>query len=76
VVSASNSLGAHLSERRRFLSFPYRLDATWIAVDETKPGYADRVAPQAYARSIAALRRDPAWGLVLEDDGVLLFRKN
>lgn len=76
VVSASNSLGAHLSERRRFLSFPYRLDATWIAVDETKPGYADRVAPQAYARSIAALRGDPAWQLVHEEDGVLLFRQS
>ena len=40
VVSATNSLGAHLSARRRVLSFPYLQDATWIAADETAPGYA------------------------------------
>src|SRR4051812_36869280 len=45
VVSATNSLGAHLSARRRVLSFPFVQDATWIAADETSPGYADRLAP-------------------------------
>src|SRR5205823_2148521 len=38
VVSATNSLGAPLSARRRVLSFPIVRDATWIAADETKPG--------------------------------------
>ena len=75
VVSASNSLGAHLSGRRRFLSFPIRADATWIAVDERSPGYLDRFAPGPYAIAIARLRRDPQWQLVLEADGVLLFRR-
>src|SRR5207248_824767 len=64
VVSATNSLGAHLSARRRFLSFPIRADATWIAVDQTKPGYLDRNDPAATARALAALRRDPPWPLV------------
>jgi len=45
VVSVTNSLGAHLSARRRVLSFPFLQDATWIAADETQPGYADRFAP-------------------------------
>ncbi|HMI28417.1 MAG TPA: DUF2079 domain-containing protein, partial [Gaiellaceae bacterium] len=45
VVSATNTLGAHLSARRRVLSFPFVQDATWIAADETQPGYADRYAP-------------------------------
>jgi uncharacterized membrane protein len=75
VVSAGNSLGAHLSARRRVLSFPYVEDATWVAVDETQPGYADRVAPLPNAVRIAWLRRNPAWRLVFEQDGVLVFRK-
>jgi hypothetical protein len=75
VVTATNSLGAHLSARRRFLSFPIRHDATWIAVDQTKPGYLDRNDAAATARALAALRRDPRWRLVFRDDGVFVFRR-
>ena len=75
VVCASNSLGAHLSARRRVLSFPYVQDATWVAADETQPGYADRVAPQPTAVQLAWLRRNPAWRLVFEQDGVLIFKR-
>jgi uncharacterized membrane protein len=76
VVSASNALGAHLSERRRVLSFPYRQDADWVVVDETRPSYADRaVAPVEAAAAVAWLRRDDDWQLVFEEDGVLVFRR-
>jgi uncharacterized membrane protein len=75
VVSATNTLGAHLSARRRVLSFPYVQDATWIAADETQPGYADRYAPVPTALALAALRRDPDWRLVFEQDGVLVFNR-
>jgi uncharacterized membrane protein len=75
VVSATNSLGAHLSARRRVLSFPYIRDARWIAADETQPGYADRVAPLATAVQLARLRRNPAWELVFSEDGVLVFHR-
>jgi uncharacterized membrane protein len=75
VVSATNTLGAHLSARRRVLSFPYVQDATWIAADETQPGYADRYAPLPTALALAALRRDPDWRLVFEQDGVLVFNR-
>jgi uncharacterized membrane protein len=75
VVSATNTLGAHLSARRRILSFPYVQDATWIAADETQPGYADRYAPLPTALALAALRRDPDWRLVFEQDGVLVFNR-
>jgi uncharacterized membrane protein len=75
VVSATNSLGAHLSARRRVLSFPYVQDATWIAADETQPGYADRVAPLPATAQLIWLRRNPAWQLVFEQDGVLVFRR-
>jgi uncharacterized membrane protein len=75
VVSATNSLGAHLSERERVLSFPYIRDATWVAADETQPGYADRIAPLPTAVRLAGLRRNPSWRLVFSEDGVLVFRR-
>jgi uncharacterized membrane protein len=74
-VSATNSLGAHLSARRRVLSFPHVQDAEWVAADETKPGYGDRFAPLATAVRIARLRRNPFWKLVFEEDGVLVFKR-
>jgi uncharacterized membrane protein len=75
VVSATNSLGSHLSARRRLLSFPYVQDAKWIAADETQPGYADRWDPLATATGLARLRRNPNWRLVFSEDGVLVFRR-
>jgi uncharacterized membrane protein len=75
VVSATNTLGAHLSARRRFLSFPFLEDATWIAADETQPGYADRFAPLPTAVQLLWLRRNPDWELVFEQDGILVFRR-
>jgi uncharacterized membrane protein len=75
VVSATNSLGAHLSARRRVLSFPYIQDATWVAVDESRPGYADRLAPLPTAVQVVWLRRNPAWRLVFERDAVLVFHR-
>ena len=75
VVSATNTLGAHLSARKRVLSFPFVQDATWIAADETQPGYADRYAPLPTAIQLSELRRNPDWRLVFEQDGVLIFNR-
>jgi uncharacterized membrane protein len=75
VVSATNTLGGHLSARPRVLSFPFVQDATWIAADETQPGYADRYAPVPTAVELAVLRRNPEWRLVFEEDGILVFRR-
>ena len=75
VVSATNSLGAHLSARRRVLSFPFLQDAQWIAADETAPGYADRLAPLPTAVQLSWLRRNPEWRLVFERDGILIFHR-
>jgi len=75
VVCATNSLGAHLSARRRVLSFPYVQDATWVAVDLKSPGYADRIAPLATRAQLAALRRNPAWRVVFASDGVVVLRR-
>ena len=75
VVSATNTLGAHLSARRRILSFPVIQDAAWIAADETSPGYADRLAPLPTAVQLSWLRRNPEWRLVFERDGILIFHR-
>jgi uncharacterized membrane protein len=75
VVSATNTLGAHLSARRRLLSFPYLQDAQWVAADETEPGYADRLAPLPTAVQLSWLRRNPEWRLVFERDGILIFHR-
>ncbi len=75
VVSATNSLGAHLSARRRVLSLPKLSDATWVAADETRSSYADRFAPLPSAAALVRLRRSPDWRLVFERDGVLVFRR-
>lgn len=74
-VSATNSLGAHLSERRVVLSFPKLAEATWVAVDETRPSYADRLAPIPAAAALARLRRNPGWMLVFQEDGIAVFRR-
>jgi uncharacterized membrane protein len=75
VVSATNSLGAHLSARRRILSFPRLDDAGWVAVDETNGSYLDSTGPLPMETDVVELRRDPTWRLVFEQDGVLVFRR-
>lgn len=73
-VSATNSLGAHLSARRRVLSFPYVATAGWIAVDERRPSLGDRLGRGAGA--IRALRRRPGWRVVFDRDGVLVLQRD
>ena len=75
-VSASNSLGGHLSERRRIFSFPRLAESRWVAVDETRPSYLDDVtAPVRAAAALRRLREDRRWRLVFSEDGVLVFRR-
>ncbi len=73
-VSATNTLGAHLSDRRRILSFPRTDGIDWIVVDRKRPTLLDRASPgPAGDRAIRALERDPHWRLVAADDGVELY---
>jgi uncharacterized membrane protein len=75
VVSASNSLGAHLSDRRRILSFPRLRDATWVAVDKERPSYLDRWAPVEAAAALRAVRRMSGWTVAFDRDGIVLLRR-
>ncbi len=75
-VSATNTLGAHLSDRRRILSFPVISDATWIVVDTERPSYRDvAVAPVRFRQALARLRTDRRFVQVANRDGVLVFRR-
>jgi len=74
-VTATNALGAHLSERKRIFSFPYLRAATWVVVDEQKPSLGDHNDKQGGLKRIIQLRRDPRFRLVAKADGVLVFRR-
>jgi uncharacterized membrane protein len=74
-VTATNALGAHLSERKRIFSFPYLRGATWVIVDERKPSLGDHNDHRRGLKRILELRRDPRFRLVSSADGVLVFRR-
>ena len=75
-VSASNTLGAHLSERRRVFSFPVLREAEWIAVDRTRPSHRDRaVAPEAFAAALERIQASGRFEPVFDEDGILVLRR-
>jgi uncharacterized membrane protein len=75
-VSATNTLGAHLSERARITSFPILRHVDWVAVDTTRPSYLDAaVAPDKFRVALATLERSGQFRLIREDDGVRIYRR-
>ena len=74
-VTATNALGAHLSERKWIFSFPYLNTATWVIVDEKKPSLGDHNDKTGGRKHIERLRHDPRFRLVVAEDGVLVFRR-
>jgi uncharacterized membrane protein len=74
-VSATNALGAHLSDRRRIFSFPLLREAKWAVVDERRLTFLDSLKPGRSKAALAKLRRDPSWSRVFARDGVLVFRR-
>jgi hypothetical protein len=72
-VSASDQLGAHLSQRLRIMVFPYAIDeARWIIVDRSDPSYADKAW---YERRIGAMLHDRRWRVMYSSRGILVFHK-
>jgi uncharacterized membrane protein len=69
-VSASNQLGAQLSERRRMLIFPAIREARWVVVDEHDSTYEDEAW---YGRQIERMHKRDSWRLVYSSQGVLVF---
>ena len=50
-------------------------EAEWVAVDSTRLTFLDSLQSQRSLPALSALRRDPAWRLVFDEDGVLVFRR-
>ncbi|HMM49838.1 MAG TPA: DUF2079 domain-containing protein [Miltoncostaeaceae bacterium] len=74
-VSAGNTLGAHLSQRRVIYMFPVIRNARWVVVDRTRPYVGDHQDPAEHAIQLNALRADPAWRVVFDRDGVMVLRR-
>jgi len=75
-VSATNTLGAHLSERSRIFSFPVLREARWVAIDGRHPSYLDRAAaPQEFTRALAHLLSNPAWVTAFDADGIRILHR-
>lgn len=73
-VSATNQLGAHLSERRRIFTFPTVDDAEYVVVDEVNPSFGDARQTSDQAAVVVALRNDRRYRLIFSEDGVLVFK--
>jgi uncharacterized membrane protein len=75
-VSATNGLGAHLSERRRVFSFPVLGEARWVAVDLERPSYRDQLGHETQMRrALGALRADRRYTTVFAEDGILVLHR-
>jgi uncharacterized membrane protein len=75
-VSASNTMGAHLSARRRVFSFPLLEEARWVVVDTLRMSYGDD--NRAHARGLLALRRlrrDPRWRVAYARKGIVVLHR-
>ena len=73
-VSASNDLGAHLSERRTIYSFPLLRGADWVAVNAVA-WPAEITSLRQYTTALDALQRDSRYELVFSQGGVFVYRK-
>ena len=73
-VSTSNTLGAHLSDRRRVLSFPLLRESHWIVVDTLRMSYGDdNLAHRRGLRALRAFRQAPRWQVVFARKGIVLL---
>jgi uncharacterized membrane protein len=68
-VSADNALGAHLSAREHITTFPLVAGADYVVLDSQ-----GRYGPWR-VRALKRLRADPAYELVFEREGVLVFKR-
>jgi len=73
-VSASNSIGAHLSERRRIFIFPVVAEADWVIVDQ-EDAITEAASQAAYRSAVAAILLDPAWEHLFDEGGVHVLHR-
>jgi uncharacterized membrane protein len=71
-VSASNQLGARLSERRYSYTFPAVGRSRWIVVDRNDPTYGDA---KGYKRLVRRYEANRAWRVVFFSHGVAVLHR-
>ena len=75
-VSATNTMGAHLSARRRIFSFPLLNGSRWVVVDTLRMSYGDDNLDRTRGlRALRALRHDPTWQVVFARKGILVLHR-
>ncbi len=80
-VSASNTAGVRLSDRRYVYSVPVLGRADWVVVDTTDPWVVRTGSPilsrdpDAVTGFVERLRGDPGWAVVHDRDGVVVLRR-
>jgi uncharacterized membrane protein len=80
-VSATEGLGARLSDRRVIYSFPMISDAEWVVLDRRDSWLPDLPTvkrgdmPVAFARAVKRFEADPRFHSVFDRDGVAVFRR-
>jgi uncharacterized membrane protein len=76
-VSASNTMGAHLSARRRVFSFPVVREARWIAVDTFRMSYRDdNLAHRRGLRALRQLLASGNWRVVFAQKGIVVLHRD
>jgi uncharacterized membrane protein len=71
-VSASNHLGAYVSERRYIYEFPYVKQARWMLVDLNDSTY---VRHRAYRRLVRRYESSKTWRTVFSSHGVIVLQR-
>jgi uncharacterized membrane protein len=75
-VSVSNTIGAHMSDRRRVLSFPLLQESRWIVVDTLRMSYRDdNLAHRRGLRALRKIRLDPHWRVAFAHKGILVLHR-
>jgi uncharacterized membrane protein len=80
-VTASNSVGAHLSARAVVYSVPLLGGAEWVLIDRNDPWVVTQDSPiltshpDRVSAFVARLQEDPVWETIFDRDGAVVLRR-
>jgi uncharacterized membrane protein len=75
VVSVNNNVGSHLSARRVVYVFPEYEGADYVIVDESRPGFYDRINEQLHQAVLGRLVLDQGYQSIYARDDVYVFKR-
>lgn len=76
-VTATNRLGAHLSDRRVVQLFPEQYTAEWAVIDSRDPpsNYAGLFGRQAFRRHLHRIHDAPVWERIFVGQGIRVYHR-